>query len=230
MRIIDELYLENPALGRRTMTANLIRLGENVNEKRVARLMKVMGIEAIYARPRIQTSVPGSLKFPYLLTNVKINQRNQVWGTDITYIPVNKGYIYLVVFLDLYSRFVLSWMLSNSLESSFCLHALEMAFEHGVPQIINSDQGIQYTSHAYIELVKKSGALISMSGKGRCWDNIFVERFWRTAKYEEVYLHQYENFSEAHTSIENFIQTYNKRRLHSALGYRTPEEVHCQIA
>ncbi len=230
MRKIDELYLDNPSLGRRTLTANLKRQGEVVNHKRVSRLMRNMGIEAIYAKQKVRTSVPGNIKFPYLLKNLIINTPNQVWGTDITYIPVDKGYIYLVVFLDLYSRYVLSWRLSNSLESTFCLEALEMAFKVNVPQIVNSDQGVQFTSHAYLDLVKSKDVRVSMSGKGRCWDNIFVERFWRTAKYEEVYLHQYEDATEAHKSIENYIQKYNTKRLHSALGYRTPEEVYTQIA
>lgn len=230
MRKIDELYLENPALGRRTMTANLKNQGENVNQKRVSRLMKTMGIEAIYSKPKMKTSIPGNIKFPYLLKGMEIKVRDQVWGTDITYIPVDKGFLYLVVFLDLYSRFVLSWLLSNSLESTFCLDALEMAFKTGVPQIINSDQGAQYTSHSYLNLIKSKGVHVSMSGKGRCWDNIFVERFWRTVKYEEVYLHQYQNSCEAHEGLKSYIHSYNTKRLHSALGYRTPEEVYCQIA
>ena len=161
-----------------------------------------------------------------MLTNLKITAQNQVWGTDITYIPVNGGYLYLVAYLDLYSRFILSWRLSNSLDSSFCLEALEMAFKHGQPKIINSDQGVQYTSHAYVDLVRNNGAQISMSGKGKCWDNIFVERFWRSLKYEEVYLNQYRNSLDAHENISNYIEGYNKQRPHSSLNYKTPKEIY----
>jgi putative transposase len=226
MRQLDMLYLENPYYGSRLMTASLINEGIIVNRKRISRLMKAMGIEAIYPKPKIRTTEPGYVRFPYLLENIEINAVNQVWGTDITYIPISGGYLYLVAFLDLYSRFVLSWCLSNSLESSFCLEALEMALEHGLPQIINSDRGVQYTSHAYTDLVQSKGALISMSGKGKCWDNIFVERFWRSLKYEEVFLKQYEDSNEAYENIRNYIEAYNKRRPHSRLNYRTPLEVY----
>ena len=229
MRELDKLYLDNPSYGSRLMTACLASRGFYVNRKRISRLMKVMGIEAIYPRPKVKTTQPGYIKFPYLLANLEIKTRNQVWGTDITYIPLNGGYVYLVAFLDLYSRFVLSWRLSNSLESEFCIEALEMALKHGLPEIINSDQGVQYTSHAYINLIKSKGAQISMSGKGKCWDNIFVERFWRSLKYEEVFLKQYDNSIEVHESISNYIENYNKQRPHSALNYRTPMEIYLRI-
>jgi putative transposase len=193
MREIDLQYLETPAYGSRLMTASLIHKGFEVNRKRISRLMKIMGLEAIYPRPKIRTSFPGFVKFPYLLKNLKITTQNQAWGTDITYIPVNGGYLYLVAFLDLFSRYILSWRISNSLESSFCIEALEIAFRHGIPEIINSDQGVQYTSRAYVDLIESKGAAISMSGKGKCWDNIFAERFWRSLKYEEVYLKEYNN-------------------------------------
>jgi putative transposase len=229
MREIDKLYLDNPAYGSRLMTASLLLKGFHVNRKRVSRLMKIMGIEAIYPKPKIRTTQPGYIKFPYLLTDLKISAQNQVWGTDITYIPVDGGYLYLVAYLDLYSRFVLSWQLSNSLDSSFCLEALEMAFKYGQPEIINSDQGVQYTSHAYIDLVRNKGTQISMSGKGRCWDNIFVERFWRSLKYEEVYLKQYNNSIEAQENITNYIEVYNRQRPHSSLNYKTPREIYLRI-
>jgi putative transposase len=229
MQEIDKLYLDNPAYGSRQMTASLRKKGFQVNRKRISRLMKLMGIEAIYPRAKIRTTQPGYTKFPYLLTDLKIITQNQVWGTDITYIPVDGGYLYLVAYLDLYSRFVLSWRLSNSLDSCFCLEALELAFKHGQPEIINSDQGVQYTSHAYIDLVRSKGAQISMSGKGKCWDNIFVERFWRSLKYEEVYLKQYNNILDAHENISNYIESYNKQRPHSSLNYKTPREIYLRL-
>jgi putative transposase len=229
MREIDKLYLDNPSFGSRLMTASLVKKGFEINRKRVSRLMKVMGIEAIYPKPKIRTTQPGYIRFPYLLTNLEINAQNQVWGTDITYIPVNGGYVYLVAFLDLYSRFVLSWRLSNSLESEFCIEALEMALEHGIPKIVTSDQGVQYTSNAYVNLVQSTGARVSMSGRGKCWDNIFVERFWRTLKYEEVFLKQYDNLVDAYENIGNYIDNYNKQRPHSSLNYKTPVEVYLRI-
>jgi putative transposase len=229
MREIDMLYLEHPYFGSRLMTAKLRMKGFEVNRKRISRLMRVMSIEALYPKPRIKTTIPGFVRFPYLLTNLEICSKNQVWGTDITYIPVDGGFLYLVAFIDLHSRYVLSWKLSNSLESTFCIEALEIALRQGVPDIVNSDQGVQYTSHAYIDLLKNKGARISMSGKGKCWDNIFVERFWRSLKYEEVYLKQYEDYFEAKENIEIYIESYNKKRPHSALKYMTPEQVYLNI-
>lgn len=229
MRELDKIYLDYPFFGSRLMTASLVRKGFQINRKRVSRLMRIMNIQAMYPRPKIKTSQPGYTKFPYLLTNLEINSQNQVWATDITYIPVNGGYLYLVAFLDLYSRFILSWSLSNSLESQFCIDALEMALKIGLPDIVNSDQGVQYTSHAYINLVQSKGARISMSGKGRCWDNIFVERFWRSLKYEEVFLKQYNNSNDAYENIGNYIENYNKQRPHSSLNYRTPIEVYLKV-
>lgn len=226
MRELDMLYLEHPAFGSRQMTACLKQKGFQVNRKKVSRLMKLMGIEALYPKPKTRTTIPANIKFPYLLKEVNICSENQVWSTDITYIPVNGGYFYLVAFLDLHSRYVLSWKFSNSLESEFCIEALELALQHGVPEIINSDQGVQYTSHAYVDLVTEKGAKVSMSGKGRCWDNIFIERLWRTLKYEEVYLKQYDNFFDAVNNINNYIEFYNKHRPHSALNYKTPLEVY----
>lgn len=224
MKEIDKNYMEAPSTGSRTMRTCLRRQGHCVNRKRVSRLMKLMGIEAIYPKPKIKEWERKYGKFPYLLKNMDISFQNQVWATDITYIPVETGYLYLVAFLDLYSRFVLSWKLSNSLESKFCMEAFEMALKYGKPQIMNSDQGVQFTSHEYISSLQNQGIAISMSGKGRCWDNIFVERFWRTLKYEEVYLHQYQNHEEAYQSLSNYIERYNYRRPHSSLKYRTPWE------
>lgn len=229
MKEIDMLYLENPSYGSRSMTAELKMKGLDLNRKRISRLMKIMGIEAIYPKPKIKTTIPGGIKFPYLLDDVKIVSINQVWGTDITYIPVENGFLYLVAFLDLYSRYVLSWKISNSLESVFCIEALEMALQRGIPEIVNSDQGVQFTSHAYIDLLKSKGIHVSMSGKGKCWDNIFVERFWRSLKYEEVYLKRYENHLEAINNIEAYINKYNKQRPHSSLNYKTPQQVYLRI-
>jgi len=226
MKEIDQQYLEAPSHGSRLMRASLINKGFQVNRKRISRLMRLMGLETMYPRPKVKTSIPGYEKFPYLLTDLEITTQNQVWGTDITYIPLNGGFLYLVAFLDLYSRFVLSWRLSNSLESGFCVEALEAAFKHGVPQIVNSDQGVQYTSRAYIDMVRSKNVEISMSGKGRCWDNIFVERFWRTIKYDEVYLKQYSNSNEVLECINDYIIYYNEKRPHSALNYRTPMKVY----
>jgi putative transposase len=226
MRKIDEQYLETPSYGRRTMAAHLKRIGYVVNHKRVSRLMSDMGIEAIYPKPKRAAWEQKYGKFPYLLRNVKIGTQNHVWGTDITYIPVGDGYLYLVAVIDLYSRYVLSWQLSNSLECGFCVEALERALEQGKPQILNSDQGVQFTSHDYVCLLKNEGIEISMSGKGRCWDNIFVERFWRSLKYEEVYLNQYCCSEEAYEGIGSYITLYNNKRPHSSLDYRTPSEVY----
>jgi len=229
MKEIDVLYLENPSFGSRLMVAALQRKGFVVNRKRVVRLMQLMGIEALYQKPKVRTSFPGNIRYPYLLKNIIISCKNQVWGTDITYIPVEGSFLYLVAFLDLHSRYVLSWKISKSLESNFCLEALEDAFLLGKPDIINSDQGVQYTSRAYTDLVKSKGVEVSMSGRGKCWDNIFVERFWRTLKYEEVHPNRYENNKEAEEGISSYIEHYNKNRPHSALKYSTPEEVYLNV-
>jgi putative transposase len=229
MKEIDMLYLDNPSFGSRQMAASLRANGFEVNRKRISRLMRIMGIEAIYPKPRIKTTVPGHTKFPHLLADIQINSKDQVWGTDITYIPVKSGFLYLVAFLDLHSRYVLSWQLSNSLESMFCIEALEIALQKGIPEIVHSDQGVQYTSHAYIDLLNSKEIRVSMSGKGRCWDNIFVERFWRTLKYEEVYLKEYENYLDTKENISTYVDKYNKKRPHSSLGYKTPEQVYLRI-
>lgn len=226
MREIDLLYLDHPYYGRRLMTGALKLKGFNVNPKRVLRLMKQMCIQAIYPKPKVRTTIPGNIRFPYLLKNIEINTVNQAWGTDITYIPVDGGFLYLVAYLDLYSRYVLSWKISNSLDTSFCLEALEMSLKHGHPDIINSDQGVQYTSQAYIDFVRSQNIKASMSGKGKCWDNIFVERLWRSLKCEEVYLKRYENHLEAINSIGSYINHYNNCRPHSALNYKTPREIY----
>jgi putative transposase len=226
MQEIDKQYMESSSYGSRHMTAHLKKMGCEVNRKRISRLMQIMGLEAMYPKPKKEAWQKKYGKFPYLLKNIEITAQNQVWATDITYIPINSGYVYLVAFMDLFSRFVLSWQLSNTLESAFCVEALENAFKHGMPLIVNSDQGVQFTSHDYINVLKTREIEISMSGKGRCWDNIFIERFWRSLKYEEVYLNQYDCCEEAYDQIYNYIKHYNYKRPHSALNYRTPSEVY----
>jgi putative transposase len=229
MSEIDKQYLSTPSYGSRLMTAVLRRKGYQINRKRVSRLMREMGLEAMYPKPKRQAWEQRYGKFPYLLKNIDISYQNHVWGTDITYIPVENGYVYLVAFVDLYSRFVLSWELSNSLESKFCVEAMKNAFKHGKPLIINSDQGVQFTSHEYISILKNEEIAISMSGKGRCWDNIFVERFWRTIKYEEIYLKQYTGMEEAYEGIDKYIKLYNSERPHSSLNNKTPSEVYGRL-
>lgn len=226
MHEIDKQYLDTPYYGKRLMTRHLIREGHEVNVKRISRLMKSMGLEAMYPKPKRNTWEQKYGKFPYLLRNKNILRKNQAWGTDITYIPVTNGYFYLVAYVDLYSRFVLSWQLSNSLEADFCIQAFERALNYGNPEIINSDQGIQYNSYKYIETLKAKNIEISMSGKGRCWDNILVERLWRSLKYEEVYLQQYCTGEEALEGISSYLNIYNYKRPHSSLNYKTPAETY----
>lgn len=227
MHGIDEVYTAHPYYGSRRIAKELSRqLGEAVNRKCVQRLMQAMGIEAIYPKPRL--SLPGGdhIIYPYLLRNVRILHPNQVWGTDITYIRMFKGFLYLVVFLDWFSRYVLSWRLSTTLETAFCIEAAEEAFSLGTPEMTNSDQGVQFTSRDYLALWENKGVQISMDGRGRALDNIFTERLWRSVKYEEVYLKHYESVAEAKEGLGAYFQFYNNRRLHQALGYKTPAEVY----
>ncbi len=224
MSEIDKKYMDFPSYGSRSMTAYLNELGHQVNRKRVSRLMKSMGIEALYPRPKKGLWKNSYKKFPYLLKNLDIKPQNHVWGSDITYIPVRDGYLYLVAVLDIFSRFVLSWRLSNNLESDFCIEALKEAFSWGKPTIFNTDQGVQFTSNKFVDCLREQKVQISMSGKGKCWDNIFVERFWRTLKYEEVYLNYYNSFEEALEKIDAYIEKYNYQRMHSSLNYKTPVE------
>lgn len=225
MRIIDKIYMEWPFYGSRKMTKELVKYGHEVNRKRVQRLMRLMGLEVIYQKPNL--SKPNLLhkKYPYLLKNVKVSAVNHVWSTDITYIPVKGGFLYLAAILDWYSRYVLTWKLSNDLNSQFCIDALEEALEMGKPQIFNTDQGVQFTSEAFVSVLETKQIQISMDGKGRALDNIFVERLWRTVKYEEVYCKAYENFSEAKTNLEEYFKFYNDKRMHQSLGYKTPREI-----
>jgi len=225
MRLIDEQYMKTPFYGSRKMTAHLRRIGHPVNRKRVRRLMRIMGLVAIYQKPRTSEPAPEHKKYPYLLGGITIDRPGQVSATDITYIPMARGFLYLVAMVDWHSRFILGWRLSNSLDSTFCVEALHDSFAYGLPQIFNSDQGSQFTCDDFTDALKDAGVTISMDGKGRCMDNIFVERLWRSLKYEEVYLRAYETVEEAKQSIAAWIQFYNFDRVHQALGYKTPWEV-----
>ena len=208
------------------MTAHLEREGQAVNVKRVRRLMRLMGLEAIYPKKRL--SLPGEVqkRYPYLLSGMEIVRPDQVWSADITYIRLQRGFLYLVAILDCYSRYVLSWALSSSLEAAFCVWALEEALAQGEPEIFNTDQGIQFTSEAFTGILETRGIAISMDGRGRVFDNIFSERLWRTVKKEEVYLKDYADPREAREGLRAYFRFYNERRLHQALSYSTPAEVY----
>ena len=226
MREIDEAYMDFSSYGSRQMTAHLKRKGYVVNRKRVIRLMNLMGIQAIYPKRKRQGVKQEMLRYPYLLKNMIVEHQNQVWGADITYIPLQGGFLYLVGILDLYSRYILSWQLSDNMETDFCITCLHTAFKYAKPLIMNTDQGTQFTSKDWTSQLVDNGIQISMSGKGRCFDNIFVERFWRTLKYEEVYQKQYENANEAVEEISAYIEKYNKKRVHTSLKGKTPWEIY----
>jgi putative transposase len=223
MRRIDELHLKYPFYGSRKLSDALRKEGFEANRKRIQRLMRLMGMEAIAPKPATSEPHPEHVAYPYLLRGLTISRVNQVWATDITYIPMKTGFIYLVAIMDWYSRRVLSWRLSNTLDSSFCIEALEEALSRfGQPEIFNTDQGAQFTADAFTKPLRNRDIAISMDGKGRCLDNVFVERLWRSLKYEEVYLHAYENMLEARDGISRYFSFYNDERAHQALGYQTP--------
>jgi putative transposase len=230
MRLIDEQYTRTPFYGIRRMTAWLRGGGHEVNHKRVARLMEAMGLETIYPKPRTSQPSPEHRVYPYLLRGVAIKRPDQVWSTDITYIRMARGFVYLVAILDWYSRYVLAWQTSVSLDPGFCLEALDRALERGRPEIFNSDQGSQFTSRPFTERLLAREVRISMDGRGRALDNIFVERLWRTVKQEEVYLKDYETVPAATANLDAYFQFYNGERLHQSLGYRTPESVYRGLA
>jgi putative transposase len=227
MKLIDETHTAKSFLGSRRIVDSLADdHNQVVNRKRVSRLMKVMGIQAIYPKPRTTQSNPQHKVYPYLLRNMNIDQSNQVWATDITYIPMAKGFIYLTVIMDWYSRKVLSWRLSNSMDTSFCIDALEEAiYRYGRPIIFNTDQGSQYTSEAFTQVLKDNDIRISMDGKGAWRDNVFVERLWRSVKYEEVYLNTYKSMSEAKQSLQKYFKFYNQNRNHQTLKAK-PDQVY----
>ena len=223
MRRIDELHLKYPFYGSRKLSDVLRKEGHAANRKRIQRLMRLMGLEAMVPKPNTSEPHPEHVKYPYLLRGLAISRVNQVWATDITYIPMKAGFVYLVAIMDWYSRRVLSWRLSNTLDTSFCVDALEEAFERfGQPEIFNTDQGSQFTSDDFTTPLRDRGIAISMDGKGRCLDNVFVERLWRSVKYEEVYLHAYADVAEARAGIGRYLAFYNDERAHQALGYQTP--------
>jgi len=225
MRMIDEQYTQTPFYGVPRMTAWLRLQGHQVNKKRIERLMGKMGLQAIYPKPKLSKKGEVSSKYPYLLRGLVIDRVNQVWTTDITYIRLRRGFVYLVAIMDWLSRYVLSWEVSNSLDSFFCLWALEKALRQGVPEIFNSDQGSQFTCDAFTSRLEATGICISWDGRGRVWDNIFVERLWRSVKWEEVYLKDYADVPEAIGGLGDYFKFYNTQRPHQSLGYRTPQQV-----
>jgi putative transposase len=226
MRLLDEQYTQTPFYGVRRMTAWLRTQGYEVNHKRVARLTRQMGLETIYTKPRTSQPEPAHRVYPYLLRSLPITRVNQVWSTDITYIRLHGGFVYLVAVMDWFSRYVLSWAVSITMDVGFCLEALEQALEMAHPDIFNSDQGAQFTSTDFTGRLESAGVRISMDGRGRALDNVFVERLWRSVKYEEVYLNDYETPREATKGLEAYFEFYNGQRLHQALDYQTPAAVY----
>jgi len=226
MRRIDEQYLKTPFYGSRKMTAWLREQGYVVGRDRVRRLMRLLGLETIYQKPRTSRPHPAHRIYPYLLRGLAIMRPSQVWCADVCYIPMARGFVYLVAIMDWFSRYVLSWRLSVSLHADFCVEALEAALaRHGKPEIFNTDQGAQFTSEAFTGVLQAAGITISMDGRGRCMDNVFIERLWRSLKYEEVYLKAYPTVAEAKAGIGSWVGFYNEQRLHQALGYSTPAHV-----
>jgi len=227
MRLIDEIHLRLPFYGSRRVVDELETLGEPVNRKRVQRLMRLMGLQALYPRARTSRPGKGHKVYPYLLRGLDIQRPNQVWASDISYIPMAKGFMYLVAIIDWHSRRVLSWRLSNTLDADFCVEALEEALQrYGTPEIFNTDQGAQFTSEAFTGVLSDRNVAISMDGKGRWLDNVFVERLWRSVKYEDIYLHAYETPAALRAGLTRYFDFYNTRRRHRALGRRTPDAVY----
>jgi putative transposase len=225
MRLIDEQYTRHPFYGSRRMTRWLVRQGREVNRKRVQRLMGAMGLEAIYPKPNLSAG-RGHKVYPYLLRDVSIERVNQVWSADITYIPLASGFMYLAATIDWFSRYVIAWRLSNTLDGSFCQEMLEEALGRGKPEVFNTDQGVQFTAGAWTGRLESAGVSVSMDGRGRCLDNVFVERLWRSVKYEDVYLKGYERVPELECGLQAYFGFYNTERLHQSLDYRTPAEVY----
>lgn len=226
MLVIDELYTKMPFYGVLRMTAELKRKGYKVNKKRVRRLMRLMGLEAVYPKPNLSKASSEHKKYPYLLKDLEICRPNQVWCTDITYIRMASGFVYLVAVMDWHSRYVIAWELSNTLDKDFCVDALKKALNLASPEISNSDQGSQFTCNEFTGLLASAGIKISMDGRGRVFDNIFIERLWRSVKYEEVYTKSYESIKDARLNIGMYFYLYNNERLHQALDYKTPYEIY----
>ncbi|MFQ6031227.1 MAG: IS3 family transposase [Dehalococcoidia bacterium] len=225
MKRIDQQYLVTPFYGSRRMAVWLGRQGYRVSRKRVQRLMRAMGLTAIYRRPKTSKPAPGHRVYPYLLRGMEITRPNQVWAADVTYIPMARGFLYLVAIMDWYSRYVVAWRHSNTLDADFCIEALREALSKGKPELFNTDQGSQFTSEGFTQLLEQEGVRVSMDGKGRYSDNIFVERLWRSVKYEEVYLKAYSGGREAKAGIDAYFRFYNNQRPHQSLDNRTPGEV-----
>jgi putative transposase len=226
MRLIDEEYTRRPFYGRPRLTNYLRRLGYEINPKRVRRLMQKMGLEAVYPKPKTTLSAREHKKYPYLLRGVEIGRANQVWSADITYVPMPQGFMYLMAIIDWYSRYVIGWELSNTLDGEFCLVALERALSENQPEIFNTDQGVQFTAEAFTSTLDEAGIRISMDGRGRALDNIFVERLWRSVKYEDIYIKEYADVTELEAGLNSYFGFYNEQRPHQSLAYRTPAEVH----
>jgi putative transposase len=227
MRLIDEQYLKTPFFGSRSMARHFRRQGRRVNRKRIQRLMRLMGIEAVYPKPHTSRPHPQHRIYPYLLRDLNIEHANQVWAADITYVPMSHGFMYLVAVIDWHSRKILSWRVSNTLESDFCIEALQEALNrHGKPEIFNTDQGAQFTSNSFTQVLKDHGVSISMDGRGRCQDNVFVERLWWTIKHHYLYLHSFSGGSQLRHGLSHLIGFYNEQRGHSSLDDRTPDEVY----
>ena len=226
MRLIDEQYLATPFYGSRRMADHLVRAGEPVNRKRIQRLMRLMGLEGLFPGRKTTHRNPVHPVYPYLLRGLTIDRPNQVWCSDITYVPLPHGYLYLVAVMDWFSRHVLAWRLSNSLESTFCVEALEAALSRGQPEIFNTDQGSQFTSETFTSRLRAERIAISMDGRGRALDNVFIERLWRSVKYEEIYLKDYQNGTDVNTGLTDWFDFYTHRRPHQGLQRRTPFEVY----
>ncbi len=229
MNLIDEEFTKRPSSGTRTMTAYLRRQGHNINRKRVQLLYKDMGLEAIYPKVNLSKRNHQHKIYPYLLRNVIITKPNHVWSTDITYIRINKGFVFLMAIIDWFSRYVIEWQLSSSLDSEFCVEALQRALKTSGCLIFNTDQGVQFTSQNFINVLLQSNIKVSMDGKGRALDNVFVERLWRTVKYEEIYLKEYNNIVELERGLKAFFKYYNNERPHQSLGNATPSEVYFSV-
>lgn len=230
MRRIDEIHLEFPSYGARPIREQLVHEGYQVGRLHVRTLMRLMGLEALYRKPRTTIPARAGLIYPYLLSGLEFERPNQVWSTDITYLPMERGFLYLTAILDIFSRMVLAFRLSNTLTTDFCVEALEEAiWRYGNPEIMNTDKGSQYTSQAWTMPLKAKDIRISMDGKGRWVDNVFIERLWRSVKYEEVYLHGYRDGREAQERLASYFQSYNCKRLHQALDYHTPEEIYTGV-
>ena len=226
MKAIDRIYTKHPFYGVGKITECLRRAGNNYNHKRISRLMRIMGIQALRPKKKLSKRNINDVVYPYLLRGVSITENNQVWSTDITYLPLYQGFAYLVAVIDWYSRYILSWEISNSLDVYFCLEALEKSLKTGKPKIFNTDQGSQFTSNAFTQMVIKNDIKLSMDGRGRALDNIFIERFWRSLKYEDVYLKDYQSISELRTGLTDYFDFYNNERFHQSLNYKTPAEVY----